>query len=29
MAWVERRTNLRLCEIAAGAIPLFPACYLQ
>ena len=23
------RTNLRLYEIAARAIPLFPACYLQ
>ena len=29
MAWAERRTNLRLYEIAAGAIPLFPGCYLQ
>jgi len=25
----ERSTNLRLYEIAAGAVPLFPDCYLQ
>ena len=25
----ERSTNLRLCETTAGAIPLFPDCYLQ
>jgi hypothetical protein len=29
IAWSERSTNLRLYEIAAGAIPLFPDCYLQ
>jgi hypothetical protein len=29
MAWSERSTNLRLYEIGPGAIPLFPACYLQ
>jgi len=25
----QASTNLRLYEIAAGAIPLFPVCYLQ
>jgi len=29
IAWSARRTNLRLCEMAAGAISLFPDCYLQ
>jgi hypothetical protein len=29
MAWSERSTNLRLCEMTTGAIPLFPDCYLQ
>jgi hypothetical protein len=29
VAWPERSTNLRLYEIAAGAVPLFPDCYLQ
>jgi len=24
-----RRTNLRVYEMTAGAIPLFPDCYLQ
>ena len=25
----ERRTNLRLHEMSAGVVSLFPACYLQ
>jgi hypothetical protein len=27
--WSGRRTNLRLHEMPAGVISLFPACYLQ
>ena len=29
IAWSERRTNLRLHEMPAGVISLFPDCYLQ
>src|SRR6266404_6075491 len=29
IAWSARRTNLRLCEMTAGAISLFWGCYLQ
>jgi hypothetical protein len=29
MAWSKRSTNLRVYEMTAGAISLFPASYLQ
>src|SRR5215475_9453089 len=29
IAWSARSTNLRVYEMTAGAIPLFPDCYLQ
>src|SRR5215813_850673 len=29
IAWSARSTNLRVCEITAGAISLFRDCYLQ
>jgi hypothetical protein len=28
MAWPERKTNLRLYEMTAGLVSLFPDCYL-
>jgi hypothetical protein len=29
IAWSVRSTNLRLHEMTAGVVSLFPACYLQ